>query len=67
MTDKPYPQYACYCELDYGEQPSNCVVNENDHDSCTLAYTDSGRKRRTPNTCPYWRLHRGPMTKDMAA
>jgi len=54
-TDKPWPLYGCHVEVDVGESVDDCVVNMGMPCDGMYAKTASGRERKTPNGCEYWR------------
>jgi len=59
MSDKLFPTYGCYCDLDPDEPLSDCVLNEGYWGDCTYAVTSrtktgKPRVRKTPNNCRYW-------------
>lgn len=43
-------KYGCYCDLEPGQSPDGCVIDEGKPLGCVYA-TIGGRKER----CPYWR------------
>ena len=55
--DKPFPEYGCHVDLfdAPGGMPDDCVVNIDYPSSCIYARTKTGRDRKTPNGCKYWR------------
>ena len=60
-TDKAFPKFACYCDLEVGEEPTDCVINIDHWSSCNLATTGTGRPRRSPTGCEYWLRNTGPL------
>lgn len=57
--EKAFPKYGCCCDLDPGEKLTDCVVNLDEHSSCSLAvlgHSKNGipRYRRVPDACSFW-------------
>ena len=48
-------KYGCHVELGQGEQPDDCVLNYGAPDDCVFGRTPSGRIRKAPHTCKYWK------------
>lgn len=54
-TDKPWPIYGCHVDVDHGCPPDDCVINLGQPQDCFYGTTSTGRERKTPNGCEYWR------------
>lgn len=52
---KHFGPYGCHIELAAGEAPDDCVLNYDAPADCRFGHTESGRVRRHPHTCPYWK------------
>lgn len=55
MKGKPFGAFACHADVPHGAKPDDCVINVDHYSSCIYGTTDTGRPRRSPNGCPYWR------------
>ena len=53
---KKYPAYGCCCDLEDGDKPDNCVLNNGDGEfACVYTSPINSTKYRTPTQCPHWR------------
>lgn len=58
-------KYGCHVEVEAGNPPyTYCVVERDAHEDCGYSHTPTGRKRKTPNTCPHWKPI-GPSPSDL--
>lgn len=48
-------RYGCHVDLAKDEEPDGCVIEYGAHSDCLYAIFPSGRLRRTPRTCKWWR------------
>ena len=55
MSQKNWPEYGCHVEMAEGEKPDECVLMVSSHEDCIYAKTPSGRPRKSPHTCKYWK------------
>jgi hypothetical protein len=60
-TDKA-EKYGCHCDLDDGQQPDRCVIDDGNLDGCVYARTICLRGR-SKTDCRYWLKITNPLTK----
>lgn len=48
-------KYGCHCDLMPGQEPDPCVTHSGDHWACAYGVLESGRNRRSPWPCKYWK------------
>ena len=53
--DYSFGKFACHVDLAPDEAPDDCVLNYGVPGDCIYARTASGRVRRSPHTCRYWK------------
>ena len=53
-------KYGCHVDLADDEQPDGCVIEYGGHRDCIYATFPSGRLRRTPRTCRFWKPIKDP-------
>lgn len=47
--------YGCHIDLADGDEPDGCVIMYGAPGDCIFGTLASGRSRRSPFTCKYWR------------
>jgi hypothetical protein len=52
---KHFGPFGCHVDLAPDEKPDDCVLNYGAPGDCMYARGPTGRDRRYPHTCKYWR------------